>query len=73
MYKTQLVTTKGEVIRTFISKSRPSSQTTSTMGGVEINYVDSETSFTIIGNFNVIVEKMDPNEYLVNQIVGIPN
>jgi hypothetical protein len=62
MYKTQLVTTKGEVIRTFISKSRPASQTTSTMGGVEIHYTDSETSFTIIGNFNVIVEKVEEIE-----------
>jgi len=34
MYKTQLVTTKGEVIRTFISASKPASQAYSTMGGV---------------------------------------
>jgi len=32
------------------------------MGGVEISYTDAETSFTIIGNFNVIVEKMDEQE-----------
>jgi len=62
MYRTQLVTTKGEVIRTFTSKSRPATQSYSTMGGVEITYTDSETSFTIIGNFNVIVEKMNDEE-----------
>jgi hypothetical protein len=59
MYKTELVTTKGEVIRTFISKSKPATQSYSTMGGVEINYTDADTSFTIIGNFNIIVEKLN--------------
>jgi hypothetical protein len=59
MYKTQLVTTKGETIRTFISKSRPATQSVSTMGGVEISYTDAETSFTIMGNFNVIIEKVE--------------
>jgi hypothetical protein len=62
MYKTQLVTTKGEIIRTFISKSRPATQSVSTMGGVEVNYTDADTSFTIIGNFNIIVEKVDDEE-----------
>ena len=62
MYRTQLVTTKGEVIRTFYSKSRPATQSTSTMGSVEITYTDNETSFTIIGNFNVIVEKLDETQ-----------
>ena len=66
MYKTQLVTTKGEVIRTFISSSKPATQAYSTMGGVEVNYTDVETSFTIIGNFNVIVEKFE--EGLASQI-----
>ena len=59
MYKTELVTTKGEVIRTFISSSRPATQSISTMGGVEVNYTDATTSFTIMGNFNVIIEKVD--------------
>ncbi len=59
MYKTQLVTTKGEVIRTFVSASKPASQAYSTMGGVEVNYTDATTSFTIIGNFNIIVEKVE--------------
>ena len=59
MYKTQLVTTKGDVIRTFISASKPATQAYSTMGGVEVNYTDADTSFTIIGNFNIIVEKVE--------------
>ena len=59
MYKTQLVTTKGDVIRTFISSSKPATQAYSTMGGVEVNYMYAETIFTIIGNFNVIVEKVE--------------
>jgi hypothetical protein len=69
MYKTQLVTTKGEIIRTFISRSRPATQSVSTMGGVEISYTDAETSFTIIGNFNVIVEKMDEQELIGNLVL----
>ena len=62
MYRTQLVTTKGEVIRTFISTTRPAYQCYTAMGNVEITYTDSETSFVIIGNFNVIVEKMTDDE-----------
>jgi len=45
MYKTQLVTTKGDSIRTFISSSRPATRFGSE--GVEISYQDSDTSFTI--------------------------
>ena len=62
MYKTELVTTKGEVIRTFISGSRPATQSISTMGGVEVNYTDATTSFSIMGNFNIIIEKIDEEE-----------
>ncbi len=62
MYRTQLVTTKGEVIRTFISGSRPATQSISTMGGVEVNYTDATTSFSIMGNFNVIIEKVEESE-----------
>ena len=69
MYKTQLVTTKGEVIRTFYSNSRPAYQIYSAMGNVEITYTDNEHSFTIIGNFNVIVEKVEES----NQVLGVPN
>jgi len=60
MYKTQLVTTKGDSIRTFISSSRPSTRFGSE--GVEISYQDSDTSFTIMGSWNVIVEKMNDDE-----------
>ena len=56
MFKTQLVTTKGDAIRTFISSSRPSTRFGSE--GCEINFTDSETSFTIIGSWNVIIEKI---------------
>ena len=66
MYKTQLVTTKGEVIRTFISSSRPATQSISTMGGVEVNYTDATTSFSIMGNFNVIIEKVDDQELIAS-------
>jgi hypothetical protein len=62
MYKTQLVTTKGDAIRTFISSSRPSSRFGSE--GVEINFHDSDTSFTIMGSWNVIIEKVDEKEHL---------
>jgi len=65
MYKTQLVTTKGEVIRTFYSELRPATTAYSNMGDVEISYTDSENSFTIMGNFNVIVEKVDKKEEIV--------
>jgi hypothetical protein len=66
MYRTQLVTTKGEVIRTFISQTRPAYQCYTAMGNVEITYTDSESSFVIIGNFNVIVEKIDDKESIVS-------
>jgi hypothetical protein len=55
MFKTQLVSTKGDVMRTFISSSRP--QTRFGSEGVEINYMDSSNSFTIMGSFNVIIEE----------------
>ena len=58
-YKTQLVTTKGETIRTFISASKPAVRFGSE--GTEINYQDSDTSFTILGSWNVIIEKVDDN------------
>ena len=57
MYKTQLVTTKGDSIRTFVSSSRPATRFGSE--GVEITYTDSENSFTIMGSWNVIIEKVD--------------
>jgi hypothetical protein len=57
MFKTQLVSTKGDVIRTFISSSRP--QTRFASEGCEINYTDSNTCFSIMGSFNVIIEKVD--------------
>jgi len=60
MYKTQLVTTKGDAIRTFISSSRPATRFGSE--GVEISYTDNDTSFTIMGSWNVIVEKMNDDE-----------
>jgi len=72
MYKTQLVTTKGEIIRTFYSNSRPAYQIYSTMGNVEITYTDNEHSFTIIGNFNVIVEKVEEVEE-DDKLLGVPN
>ena len=56
MYKTQLVTTKGDSIRTFVSSSRPATRFGSE--GVEITYTDSDTSFTIMGSWNVIIEKV---------------
>ena len=59
MFKTQLVTTKGDAIRTFISSSRPATRFGSE--GVEINFTDSETSFTIMGSWNVIIEKVNDN------------
>ena len=57
MYRTQLVTTKGDAIRTFISSSHPATRFGSE--GVEIIYTDNNTSFTIMGNWNVIIEKVD--------------
>jgi len=62
MYKTQLVTTKGDAIRTFISSSRPATRFGSE--GVEINFQDSETSFTIMGSWNVIIEKINEKNQL---------
>ena len=56
MYKTQLVTTKGDSIRTFISSSRPATRFGSE--GVEITYTDNDNSFTIMGSWNVIIEKI---------------
>jgi len=56
MYKTQLVTTKGDAIRTFISSSRPATRFGSE--GCEINFTDDKTSFTIIGSWNVIIERI---------------
>ena len=66
MYKTQLVTTKGDSIRTFISSSRPATRFGSE--GVEITYTDSENSFTIMGSWNVIIEKVDEK---TEQLSGI--
>jgi hypothetical protein len=66
MYKTQLVTTKGDAIRTFISSSRPATRFGSE--GVEINFQDSETSFTIMGSWNVIIEKL--NEIEAKQLIN---
>jgi len=56
MYKTQLVTTKGDSIRTFVSSSRPATRFGSE--GVEITYTDNDNSFTIMGSWNVIIEKI---------------
>jgi hypothetical protein len=64
MYKTQLVTTKGDAIRTFVSSSRPATRFGSE--GVEINFQDSETSFTIMGSWNVIIEKVDDKQLIEN-------
>jgi hypothetical protein len=60
MFKTQLATTKGDSIRTFISSSRPATRFGSE--GVEITYTDNDNSFTIMGSWNVIVEKMNDEE-----------
>ena len=62
MYKTQLVTTKGDSIRTFISSSRPATRFGSV--GVEISYQDNDTSFTIMGSWNVIIEKVDDKQLI---------
>jgi hypothetical protein len=59
-YKTQLLTTKGETIRTFISASKPAVRFGSE--GTEINYQDSDTSFTILGSWNVVIEKVDDKD-----------
>jgi hypothetical protein len=57
MFKTQLVSTKGDVMRTFISSSRP--QTRFGSEGCEINYIDNDTCFSIMGSWNVIIEKVE--------------
>lgn len=62
IYRTQIVTTKGDIIRTFYSGSHPATSAYSNMGNVEVSYKDNDTSFTIMGNFNVIVEKVDRDE-----------
>tara|TARA_R110002153_G_scaffold15392_6_gene54925 strand:- start:233 stop:406 length:174 start_codon:yes stop_codon:yes gene_type:complete len=55
MFKTQLVTSKGDVIRTFISSSRPSTRFGSE--GTEVRSNDPDNDFTIMGSFNVIVQQ----------------
>jgi len=60
MFKTQLVTTKGDAIRTFISSSRPATRFGSE--GVEISYTDNDTQFTIMGSWNVIIEKIQEED-----------
>ncbi len=57
MFKTQLVTSKGDVIKTFISASRPSTRFGSE--GVEIRSNDDKNNFMVMGSFNVIVEQME--------------
>lgn len=53
MFKTQLVTSKGDVIKSFISSSRPSTRFGSE--GVEIRSNDPDYDFTIMGSFNVVI------------------
>ena len=55
MFKTQLVTSKGDVIKTFISSSRPSTRFGSE--GTEVRSNDPDNDFTIMGSFNVIVQQ----------------
>ena len=57
MFKTQLVTSKGDVIKTFISGSRPSTRFGSE--GVEIRSNDDKNNFMVMGSFNVIVEEIE--------------
>ena len=57
MFKTQLVTSKGDVIKTFISSSRPSTRFGSE--GVEIRSNDDKNNFMVMGSFNVIVEQVE--------------
>ncbi len=57
MFKTQLVTSKGDVIKTFISSSRPSTRFGSE--GVEIRSNDDKNNFMVMGSFNVIVEEVE--------------
>lgn len=53
-FKTQLVSTKGDIIKSFISSSRPSTRFGSE--GVEVRSNDPDNDFTIMGSFNVIIE-----------------
>ena len=55
MFKTQLVTSKGDVIKTFISSSRPSTRFGSE--GTEIRRTDPDNDFMIMGSFNVIIQQ----------------
>ncbi len=57
MFKTQLVTSKGDVIKTFISSSRPSTRFGSE--GTEIRSNDDKNSFHIMGTFNTIIEEIE--------------
>ena len=56
MYKTELVTSKGDVINTFISSSRPSTRFGSE--GTEVRSNDSDNDFVIMGSFNVIIRQV---------------
>ena len=55
MFKTQLVTSKGDVIKSFISSSRPSTRFGSE--GTEIRSTDPDNDFMIMGSFNVIIQQ----------------
>ena len=55
MFKTQLVTSKGDVIKTFISSSRPSTRFGSE--GTEIRSTDPDNDFMIMGSSNVIIQQ----------------
>ena len=57
MFKTQLVTSKGDVIKSFISGSRPSTRFGSE--GVEVRSNDIGNDFTVMGSFNVIIEEVE--------------
>ena len=57
MFKTQLVTSKGDVIKSFISGSRPSTRFGSE--GVEVRSNDIGNDFTVMGSFNVIIEEIE--------------
>ncbi len=56
MFKTMLVTSKGDVIKTFVSSSRPSTRFASE--GTEIRSEEKENNFHIMGSFNVIIEEV---------------
>jgi hypothetical protein len=57
MFKTQIVTSKGDVIKTFVSSSRPSTRFASE--GTEIRSNDELNNFHIMGTFNVIIEEIE--------------